>query len=153
MHLEMGPKKSKSKSRAPAKERSDCSTSTMESATKICKKYGKRHMTPEKKERIRKALCDISAKKSSIRQAAEENELSYSFLQRRVSGEVSEFSRNGPPPMFTEEEEIDMAKMLSEMSLFTFHVKSFIKIPHSWTTLYVHYRYTPPVYPSVPPCL
>lgn len=116
MHLEMGPKKSKSKSRAPAKERSDCSTSTMESATKICKKYGKRHMTPEKKERIRKALCDISAKKSSIRQAAEENELSYSFLQRRVSGEVSEFSRNGPPPMFTEEEEIDMAKMLSEMS-------------------------------------
>lgn len=104
----MGPKKSDTK-------RGLSNTPTQQSAKKICKKYGKR-MTPQKRQRVRRALYDVSANKSSIRQAAEENELPYSFLQRRVSGKVSQFSINGPPTVFSEVEELAMANWLSEMS-------------------------------------
>ena len=46
-------------------------------------------MTPEKRERLRKALFSVSSGKStSLRKAADENDLSYSFLYRRWSGEV-----------------------------------------------------------------
>lgn len=37
-----------------------------------------------------------SVYKSSIRQAAEEHDFSYSFLQRRISGEEIQFNMNGP---------------------------------------------------------
>lgn len=42
--------------------------------------------------------------------------MSYSFLQRGISGEVIHFSYNGPPSVFTEADEVAMANWLSEMS-------------------------------------
>ena len=104
LYLEMGPKKLK-----------PCTSPAQKSAQKIRKKYGKR-MTPQKRQRVRRALYDVSANKISIHKAAEEHELSYSFLQRRVSGQVSQFSINGPAAVFTEAEEVAMANWLSEMS-------------------------------------
>lgn len=40
---------------------------------------GKR-MSPHKRQKVRRALYDVSKNNQSIRKAAEENELSYSFL-------------------------------------------------------------------------
>lgn len=56
--------------------------------------YGTR-MTPKKKN-SECASFIWSVYKSSIRQAAEEHDFSYSFLQRRISGEVIQFNMNGP---------------------------------------------------------
>lgn len=78
LYLEMGPKKLK-----------PCTSPAQKSAQKIRKKYGKR-MTPQKRQRVRRALYDVSANKISIHKATEEHELSYSFLQRRVSDQVQE---------------------------------------------------------------
>lgn len=69
-----------------------------------------------------RALFEVRVNKSSIRQAAEEHDLSYSFLQRRMSGESIQFSINVPPTYFTEAEYVAMAKWLSEMSQKKVHV-------------------------------
>lgn len=55
--------------------------------------YGKR-MTPKKNSECASFIWSVY--KSSMRQAAEEHDFSYSFLQRRISGEVIQFSMNGP---------------------------------------------------------
>lgn len=75
-------------------------------------------MTPQKKQRVRRALHEVSENKLSIRQAAEEHNLSYSFLQRRISGEIIQFSINGQPTVFTEAGEVAMANWLSEIELW-----------------------------------
>ncbi|KAK3096946.1 hypothetical protein FSP39_005022 [Pinctada imbricata] len=67
-------------------------------------------------ERVRRALALVQSK-VSIRKAAKECNLSYSFLQRRTSGEVGIDYRNGPRPVFSKEEEEAMAHWLSEMAL------------------------------------
>jgi hypothetical protein len=53
-------------------------------------------MTPERRQRARRALYEVSEDKS-IRQAAEDNDLSYSFLQRRISGEVIPYLQRKRP--------------------------------------------------------
>lgn len=78
------------------------------------KKYGKR-MSPSKKERLRKALFSVS-KGETLRKAAKENSLTYSFLHRRYSGEVDMYNINGPDTVFSEAEEEKMAEWLSEMA-------------------------------------
>lgn len=78
----MSPKKVKNKGGG--------NTPTQKSAAKITKKYrgcGKR-MSPHKRQKVRRALYDVSKNNQSIRKAAEENELSYSFLYRRWKGET-----------------------------------------------------------------
>ena len=67
--------------------RTNQSTSTQRKATSVKKKYGKR-MTPEKKERLRKVLFSVTKGKKSLRKAADDNNLLYSFLYRRYSEEV-----------------------------------------------------------------
>lgn len=62
------------------------------------------------------ALYKVSVNKLSIRQAAEKHDLSNSFLQRRISGEVIQFSIFGPPTVFTEEKEVAMANWLFKLS-------------------------------------
>lgn len=106
----MSPKKVKNKGGG--------NTPTQKSAAKITKKYrgcGKR-MSPHKRQKVRRALYDVSKNNQSIRKAAEENELSYSFLYRRWKGEVDPYKVKGQPPVFTESEETAMAKWLCEMS-------------------------------------
>ncbi|XP_062593403.1 uncharacterized protein LOC134254888 [Saccostrea cucullata] len=93
-------------------------TPNQKSAAKITKKYktcGKR-MSPQRREKVRRALYDVSKNNQSIRKAAGENGLSYSFLYRRWTGEVNEYKMKGQPPVFTESEETAMAKWLCEMS-------------------------------------
>lgn len=53
--------------------------------------------------------AELYTNKILIRQAAEEHNLSYSFLHKRISGEIIQFSINGPPTVFTEAEEVAMA--------------------------------------------
>ena len=91
------------------------STPTQRKAKTIKKKYGKR-MTPEKKQRLRRALFSVSSGAKTLRKAAEENALSYGFLYRRHSGEVDLFKCRGPTTIFSESEEVKMAEWLSEMA-------------------------------------
>ncbi|WAQ98492.1 JERKL-like protein [Mya arenaria] len=79
-------------------------------------KRGKR-MSPGKSERVRKALFDVCKNTMSLRKASREYDLSYSFLQRRCSGEVDIDSINGPSSVFTQAEEEAFAVWLSEMAL------------------------------------
>ena len=66
---------------------------------------------------MRKALFSVSSGKStSLRKAADENDLSYSFLYRRWSGEVDLYKVKGPTTIFSEAEEEKMALWLSEMA-------------------------------------
>ena len=90
----------------------------MKQARAISQKYkrGKR-MSPDKSQRVRRALYDVSKNKMSLRKASREYDLPYSFLQRRSSGEVDVNSINGPSAVFTRAEEEAFAKWLSEMAL------------------------------------
>ncbi|XP_060563977.1 jerky protein-like [Ruditapes philippinarum] len=90
-------------------------TPTQKKAKTILKKYGRR-MTPDKRQRLRKALFSVSKEGKSLRKAAEENSLTYSFLYRRYSGKVDLFKCKGPNSVFTEAEEEKMAEWLSEMA-------------------------------------
>ena len=89
----------------------------MKSAEKVKKKY-KKPSSPRKDKitRTRRALYDVAVKKVTIRKASLAHNLSYSFLQRRVSGETGIDSRNGPSTVFTIQEERELADYLSEMA-------------------------------------
>ena len=105
----MGPKQKR--------KQSICSTPTQRSANKIAKKYHSKRMTPDRRDRIKRALYSVSSKKSiSIRKAAQENDLSYSFLYRRWRGVVDLFKLKGQSSVFSEAEEEAMARWLCEMS-------------------------------------
>lgn len=74
---------------------------------------------PEKinrKSRARRALYEVTVKKVPIRKAASQYNLSYSYLRRRLTGEVEIDSRNGPNTVFTTSEERAFAEYLSEMA-------------------------------------
>jgi hypothetical protein len=73
-------------------------------------------VTPDKRQRLEKALFSVSKEGKSLRKAAEENSLTYSFLYRRYSGEVDLFKCKGQNFVFTEAEEEKMAEWLSEMT-------------------------------------
>lgn len=85
-------------------------------AQSAAKKLKSRYISPRKSQRVRRALYAVSEKKVSIRKAAEEFDLSFGYLYRRLSGEVDLESRNGPKTVFTTAEETAMATWLKEMS-------------------------------------
>lgn len=85
-------------------------------AKKVAAKYKRGfYKSPGKLQRIRDALTDID-NGSSVCKAAKKHSSSESMLRRRLSGEVTVDSRNGPLPVFSSIEEIEMAKWLSEMA-------------------------------------
>lgn len=87
-------------------------------ARAISDKYKRgKQMSPGKSDRVRRALHDVSKNRMSLRKASKEYSLSYSFLQRRYSGEVEVDSINGPSPVFSKAEEEAFANWLSEMAL------------------------------------
>ena len=105
----MGPKKNSSQSnKSPAAQK----------AKGIVKKYAKGYRaSPSRPSRVKKALFQVKEKNVSIRNAAQENNLSYGFLHRRLTGAVSPSSRNGPKPFLPKEEEEMLAKYISEMAI------------------------------------
>jgi hypothetical protein len=94
--------------------RSTKASPAAKAAQSVSKKYKKK--SPFKGERVRRALYDVKTKKVSITQSAKSHGLSYGFLWRRIFGEVEIESRNGPPTVFSREEEEAMANYLSEMA-------------------------------------
>lgn len=85
-------------------------------ATKITLKYKRGfRKSPGKIERVKLAIRDV-LNGMSVRKAAKKTNLTESFLRRRIAGDVSLESRNGPRPVFSTKEEEEMAKWLSEMS-------------------------------------
>lgn len=86
-------------------------------ASEVTKKYKCGFpMSPNRGKRVRRALYEVKTKKVSIRAAAKNFDLSYGFLQRRLTGMVDIDKRKGPPPVFNQKEEEAMAKWLSEMA-------------------------------------
>ena len=73
--------------------------------------------SPSKKNRTKIAIRQVQKDGVSIHTAARQNGLSYGYLQRRLSGEVSIVSRNGPNPILTNEEETQIANYAKEMAL------------------------------------
>ena len=73
-------------------------------------------MMPDRRERVRRALYSVGTNSVSVRKAAQENDLSYSFVYRRVKGEVDFYKLKGQPTIFSEAEEESMALWLCEMS-------------------------------------
>jgi hypothetical protein len=68
------------------------------SASKVKKKYRRGFpCSPTRNTRAKKALFEVQAGKS-ISITAKKFNISFSFLQRRVSGKVLVQSRNGPKP-------------------------------------------------------
>jgi len=63
-------------------------------AKRIAKRYYKK--SPAKKERVRSALYEIEKEGTYVRKAASKFGLSFSYLQRRISGVIDIDSRNGP---------------------------------------------------------
>lgn len=96
--------KAKNKPQSPA----------VKKAASIKKKYKNR--SPGKAVRCRRAILAIENKEVTIRKASQIYDLSYSYLQRRLSGEVEIDSRNGPKPVFNKSEEEAMAHWLQEMA-------------------------------------
>ncbi|KAH3886047.1 hypothetical protein DPMN_010048 [Dreissena polymorpha] len=83
-------------------------------ATKISLKYKRGYRkSPGKLIRVKEALADVG-RGIPITRAARNHDLSESFLRRRLSGEVSLDSRNGPQPIFSKKEEEELAMWLSE---------------------------------------
>ena len=77
--------------------------------------HKKRRFSPKsqfKEECIKRAVMMVRNEKVSIRRAAMECGLSYSFVHRRITGVVKLDSRNGPNPIFTAEEEAAFATWL-----------------------------------------
>ncbi|KAJ8314823.1 hypothetical protein KUTeg_006973 [Tegillarca granosa] len=72
--------------------------------------------TPTKTTKAKKALFEVQSGQSILK-TAEKYNLSYSYLQRRVSGTVGLQSRNGPSPYLTTDEEEMIANYVSEMAL------------------------------------
>ncbi|KAH3820405.1 hypothetical protein DPMN_122151 [Dreissena polymorpha] len=94
------------------------SSPAQKSAKAVSNKYklkGKR-MSPRKTMAVRRALYSVCNESMSLRKAARECNLSYSFLQRRYSGETDIDKVKGPATIFTKEEEENMASWLSEMA-------------------------------------
>jgi len=87
----------------------------VKAAKKIRKKYSP-NKAREKKTRARRALYDIKVNHLSVRKAADKFDLSYSFVQRRVSGSVEVEARHGTGTVFTDSEERQFAEYLSEMA-------------------------------------
>ncbi|XP_060604840.1 uncharacterized protein LOC132757544 isoform X2 [Ruditapes philippinarum] len=88
----------------------------VKTANSLKQKYGTGSLSPGKCLRARRALIDVQEKKASIRQAAKTHSLSVSYLRRRLFGDVSVDSRNGPSPVFNKKEEEAMANWLQEMA-------------------------------------
>lgn len=87
------------------------------SASKVKKKYRRGFpCSPTRNTRAKKALFEVQTGKS-INKTAAKYDLSFSFLQRRVSGKVSVQSRNGPKPFLSLDEENVIAHYVSEMAL------------------------------------
>ena len=74
-------------------------------------------VSPDKSNRVLQAIQLVHEQKVPIKDAAARFNLSYGFLYRRLSGEVSVDRRNGPAPVFNKAEEEAMAKWLSEMAM------------------------------------
>jgi hypothetical protein len=104
----MGPKR-KPKAAAQA-------SPAQKSAKAIRKKYKGTRMTPERVNRVRRALYSVCNNEMSLRKAANEYGISYGFLHRRFTGEVNINKLKGPKTVFTEAEEESMARWLSEMA-------------------------------------
>lgn len=86
-------------------------------ASKVKRKYRRGFpKSPSKESRAKKALFEVRSGES-INKTAEKYKLSFSYLQRRVSGTVSVERRNGPPPVLTTEEENAIANYVCEMAL------------------------------------
>ena len=83
-------------------------------AIKIAKRYYKK--SPDKKERVRRALNEIEKEGTSVRKVASKFGLSFSYLQRRTYGVIDIDSRNGPGTGLSEAEEEAVARWLNEMS-------------------------------------
>jgi len=62
-------------------------------------------MTPEKVNRVRRALYGVCKKEMTLRKEAKEYGFSYGFLHRRYTGEVEINKVKGPKTVFTEAEE------------------------------------------------
>jgi hypothetical protein len=87
-------------------------------ASAVKRKYQKGYkLSPGKGQRVRKALFEVRSRNVSIRQAARDNQLSFSYIQRRAEGGVEVDSRCGPEPFFQAHEESAFATYLSEMAL------------------------------------
>ncbi|XP_038046939.1 uncharacterized protein LOC119721120 [Patiria miniata] len=81
------------------------------------KKYSKGFLkSPNRAARVQKAVHQVVHENIPIKRAARQNSLSYGFLHRRISGDVDVESRNGPPTMFSVEEERSLSRWLSEMA-------------------------------------
>ena len=72
--------------------------------------------SPTKELRAKKALFEVN-EGLSISKAAQKYDISFSYLQRRVSGTVEVTARNGPAPILREEEENTIVDYLKEMAL------------------------------------
>ena len=70
----------------------------------------------EKESVLKEHYLKLVEKKLSVRKVAAKFGLTYSFLYRRLSGEVEIDSRNGPQTVFTSKEEEAMATWLKEMA-------------------------------------
>ncbi|XP_062605485.1 uncharacterized protein LOC134267284 [Saccostrea cucullata] len=96
------------------KKRKEIWTPSKSPAQRLAAKVSRKYKSPHKT--VRKALYQVNQNKLSIRRAALENNLSFSFLQRRTSGKVDVDSKRGPKPVFKKAEEEAFANYLSEMA-------------------------------------
>ncbi|KAH3837175.1 hypothetical protein DPMN_110555 [Dreissena polymorpha] len=81
---------------------------------RLKRKYSRK--SPDNTYRVKRALRMIESDRVSIRKAAEQFGVSYGYLYRRLSGEANVDSRNGPRPIFSDEDGAAMARWLKEMS-------------------------------------
>jgi len=95
--------------------RASTSSPAVKAAKKIRKKYSP-NKAREKETRARRALYDMKVNHLSVRKAADTFDLSYSFVQRRVSGSVEVEARHGTGTVFTDSEERQFAENPSEMA-------------------------------------
>jgi hypothetical protein len=109
------PKKSSGGNQKRLSVASPRASPAIQKAKAVKRKYA-RPGTPDNGSRARRALYAIREKKVTIRQAARDNDLSFGFVYRRLSGEVEIDKQKGPPQVFNKEEEEVMAKWLREMA-------------------------------------
>jgi len=73
--------------------------------------------SPSKTPRAKKALFEVENAGLSLTKAATKYDLSFSYLQRRLSGKIDIDTQNGPSPFLSTEEEAAIAHYISEMAL------------------------------------
>ena len=96
------------------KKRKEIWTPSKSPAQRVAAKITKKYKSPHKNSR--RALYQVFNKELSIRKAAKANDISFSSLQRRTSGQVAIEKGRGPKTIFNKSEEETMARYLSEMA-------------------------------------